>query len=326
MEKVSFVIPVPYSVSPERAVDHIRSLDYPQEDIEIIVAQGNRPSLQRNQAVLEACGDVIYFLDDDSFISPGSLQEGLRYLQEDDVAAVGGPALTHSEATFLEKCFGQVVGSFCGTFITRVRNKPVGAARRVRGEELILCNMMFKKESFLRMKGLDVNLYPNEENELLKRMRKSGHAFYYVPEMIVYRTRRKSILSFIKQIFQYGLGRAKHIVSHFSWNDLVFFVPSLFVLYALTLLFIHPFWYTLPLLLYGLIITASSLRISCQARSLLMFPCLLFLFPILHFSYGTGLLLGLLRLSHSHKSRSGPVHLHKIQELRPEGALKYGVG
>jgi succinoglycan biosynthesis protein ExoA len=43
----------------------------PDGPIEILVARGTQPSVQRNLAVRQARAELIYFLDDDSRPAPG---------------------------------------------------------------------------------------------------------------------------------------------------------------------------------------------------------------------------------------------------------------
>ena len=311
MKFVSFIIPVRPGVYPQKAIDHICRLDYPLDRIEILLAEGNRPSLQRNIAVEQAAGTHIYFLDDDSFISPDSLTIGLEYLENHDTAAVGGPAITHDEGSFLEQCFGEVLASPCGTFTTHTRNDPVGEPRRVRGEELILCNLIMKKSVFSGASGLDVRLYPNEENDLLKRLRQDDHTFYYLPEMIVHRTRQRSVMGFAKQIFSYGFGRAKHVHRYFSIADLPFLVPTLFIFYLSLVPFVHSAWFKIPLVLYFGLVAAGSLRIAIRKKPIVGLTALP-MFVLVHLSYGLGVLWGLLSNWRYEKAPVLPIKVHRI--------------
>jgi succinoglycan biosynthesis protein ExoA len=301
---VSVVIPVHPGCFPHKVIDYLRQIDYPLEQIEVLVVEGSQPSRQRNEAVRKAAGEVIYFLDDDSYVTPGSIAAGLPLLEDKHIAAVGGPAVTHQGATFLEQCFGETVGSFCGTFTTRSRYIPLGQARPVRGEELVLCNLMLKKSVFEQASGLDTSLYPNEENELLKRLRYMGFGFCYVPEMLVYRTRRDSLAAFVRQTFSYGFGRGRHIFIKFSPRDLAFLVPSAFLLYIFSLSFFHPLWFLTPLIAYLALIHVSSLEIAMRTKQPVMFYLLLPLFFLLHLSYGAGLICGVIR----QKRRKQHVH------------------
>jgi glycosyltransferase involved in cell wall biosynthesis len=61
------------------AVTAAKRLDYPREKLEIIVARGKQPSVQRNTAMRAARGELIYFLDDDSRPHPGDLLRRKKY-------------------------------------------------------------------------------------------------------------------------------------------------------------------------------------------------------------------------------------------------------
>ena len=67
---VTVVIPARPGQTEVNAVTASRQLDYPTDCLEIIVARGHHPSVQRNAALREARGELIYFLDDDSVPLP----------------------------------------------------------------------------------------------------------------------------------------------------------------------------------------------------------------------------------------------------------------
>ena len=161
MKLVTFIIPAHHDACTKRAVKHISELDYPQSQIEILIVRGKNPSLQRNEAAAQARGEFLYFLDDDSYVENNALQSAISYLQQKNVVAVGGPALTYDEASQLEHYFGAAVGSWFGAGPARARSRIMGEAREVRGEELILCNLLVRKDIFLAASGFNVALYPN---------------------------------------------------------------------------------------------------------------------------------------------------------------------
>src|SRR3954467_15271818 len=86
-----------------KAVTGSRELDYPKEQLEIIVARGKQPSVQRNAAIRAARGELIYFLDDDSVAPPGNLRRAVGAFNDAKVQMVGGPNLCPPEAPFLEQ-------------------------------------------------------------------------------------------------------------------------------------------------------------------------------------------------------------------------------
>ncbi len=295
MKAISFIIPTHPDFHPEQAISHILSLKYPQDKIEILIARGKNPSHQRNEAARIANGELLYFLDDDSYIDQSALSEALSHFENPEVVAVGGPALTYDKASVLERSFGAAVGSWFGTAGTRARSRIIGEARAVRGEELILCNMIIRKEAFLKASGFNVNLYPNEENELLKRLRKMGFKFYYNPSMIIRRPRRKLISEFFRQMSSYGNGRAQHLFKSFALNDLVFLIPSFFIFHFLLIPFLPASVQFLPLAAYVILALIAAVRSAFRDKSLYIFLNLLFIFPLMHCAYGIGMITGLIK-------------------------------
>ena len=104
-----------------KAVTASRAFDYPAEKLEIIVARGKQPSVQRNAALKAARGELIYFLDDDSVPAPGNLHQAVRHFTDPQVQMVGGPNLCPPEAPALEKVFSLVLASWLAFGPSRAR-------------------------------------------------------------------------------------------------------------------------------------------------------------------------------------------------------------
>lgn len=293
--RVTFIIASRPGTFPEAVIERIRKLDYPPGLIDVILTQGVCPSHQRNEAARRARGGYIYFLDDDSYIDCGALRNGLKYFNDPGIAAVGGPAVTHDEAKYLENGFGAAMASGFGCGPICARSRPRGPARVVRGEELILCNLLMRRDVFLNYSGLDVRLYPNEENELLKRLRLTGYRFYYVPDMLVRRPHRALARDFARQMFSYGRGRAQHVLRGFSPRDLIFFLPSVFLVYLALLPFSSARWMFLPLVVYAVMAIIAGVRGALRSGRPGLAAVLPFVFPLMHISYGAGFFRGFLR-------------------------------
>jgi len=56
---VTVIVPTRPAQSEIAAVDAARALDYPQDKLEIIVARGKQPAVQRNKALEAATGELI---------------------------------------------------------------------------------------------------------------------------------------------------------------------------------------------------------------------------------------------------------------------------
>nr|WP_307726532.1 glycosyltransferase family 2 protein [Trichlorobacter sp.] len=289
---VSVIIPIKPGLVPQ-AAGRIVSLGWLADHCELLVSEGINPSCQRNQAVQQAKGEIIYFIDDDSMVVPDALQRLEQHFVDPQVVAVGGPSLTPSTDTILQRAIGAALASPLGAGGVRNRYRAVGAVRQTTERELILCNLAIRRDAFLAAGGLDERLYPNEENELLDRLKKSGGQLLHDPALAVERSQRASVPAFVRQMYRYGRGRAEQTkIAGFS--GLMPFVPLVFLLYLLTLPFVQLLLWWGPLLLYLSVVTVCTVRAAVQARSAWFLLLLPFLFPLLHISNGVGLLVGFL--------------------------------
>jgi hypothetical protein len=310
--KTSIIIPVKPG-GEVRALQPLRRIDYPHESYEVLVAEGACPSRQRNRAAAEAEGEILYFLDDDSLVSPSFLRTAVGHYRDGSVAAVGGPSLTPESDTPLQHGFGLALGSLFGGGSVRNRYRRAGVPRETGDHELILCNLSFSAASFREAGGFDERLYPNEENELLVRMGRHGLKLVHDPELALFRSQRPTLRAFVRQLFGYGRGRANQILLG-GGSGVATYAPSLFLLYLASLPFVHQPVYYLPLLCYlgmGLVFSLAAADESGRILPALRLPLL---FPLLHLSYGAGLLWGL--IGYGIKRRNAPEGQVTIRRIK----------
>ncbi len=218
-----------------QAVAAARRMDYPPELLEIIVARGQQPSVQRNTALRTARGELIYFLDDDSVAPPGNLRRAAAHFSDAQVQMVGGPNLCPPAAPALEKIFALVLGSWIAFGPSRARYTPVGKLRDSGEKELILCNLAARRQTLLALGGFNEKLYPNEENALMDEIQKHGGKLLYDPELTVHRRPRGSLKAFTKMLLTYGRGRAEQFRVHPTFGSALNFVPPLFCVFLAAL-------------------------------------------------------------------------------------------
>jgi len=289
---ITIVIPIKPGLVPQ-ALERVRRLAWPQGQLELLVAEGTNPSRQRNKAVQQATGEIIYFLDDDSEVVPDCLQRIVEHFRDPQVVAVGGPSLTPASDSLLQRAIGAVLASPLGAGGVRNRYRAVGSLRETTERELILCNLAVRRAAFLACGGFDERLYPNEENEFLDRLRASGGRLLHDPRLAVERSQRPHLAAFVKQMFRYGRGRARQ-TRMAGVSGLMPFAPLGLLLYLLSLLFFHaPLW-RLPLGLYAAACLLCGLRAAVIGRNPLFMVLLPVLFPLLHLANGVGLLAGFL--------------------------------
>jgi len=220
-----------------RAVPAARALEYPKDKLTIIVARGRQPSAQRNAAIQAARGELIYFLDDDSVTDHNNLNRAVPLFKQPEVKMVGGPNVCPNDGPELEQVFAMVLASWAFAS-SRSRYAPVGARRETSEKELILCNLIARREALLELGGFNEALYPNEENALMDELQKRGGKLIYDPELIVLRRPRSSLRAFVKMLMTYGRGRAEQFRLHPTTGSILNFAPPIFLVYLIMLVLV----------------------------------------------------------------------------------------
>ena len=283
-----------------KALKAARQLDYPPDRLEIIVARGKQPSIQRNAALIAASGEWIYFLDDDSVPPPENLRHVQKLLADPSVVMAGGPNLCPPDAPCLEQVFAAVLGSWLAFGPSRARYTRVGDARRSGEKELILCNLLARRDSMLELGGFNEALYPNEENALMDELQKRGGRLIYDPQFFVYRRPRRTLKAFARMLMTYGRGRAEQFRVHPTAGSVLNFMPPLFLVY-LVALFLMGFatgcgpamrWCAAPVVVYALALLIQTLA-SVPAHGLLRSLAAMPLLVASHILYGAGFWRGL---------------------------------
>ena len=295
-----------------QAVPAARQLDYPPELLEIMVARGKQPSVQRNTALRAARWELVCFYDDDSVAPPGTLRQLAAHFADDRVQVVGGPNLCPPMAPGLEKVFSLVLASWLAFGPSRARYASVGAVRETSEKELILCNLIARRRTLLELGGFNEALYPNEENALMDDIQKRGGRLLYDPACFVYRRPRGTMKAFAKMLLTYGRGRAEQFRVRPTRGSLVNFVPPLFCVFLLAL----PWLGKAGLLVLGIYLLAVLGQVgvlmtygSCW-RGVAAMPFIM----LTHVLYGLGFWRGLFtRLRTGGGSSSVPVQLEIIQ-------------
>ena len=286
LSSLSVIIPCEPGGDPGACLDALRALGPQEKGLikEVLVAWGRHPSLQRNLAVLKARSPWVLFLDADSRVQPGALSALLAAASQPQVAAAGGPNLPLPNEPPLGLAFDRVLASFAGSMRSRARYAPVGRRRPCGEKELILCNLLVRREAFVAAGGFREDLYPNEENELFNRLQADGWELVYEPAAQVRRPRRDTVAAFVAQAFRYGRGRTQQMRRNFFPSDLVNLLPlALPLAWALVLasaLHVSHAW-ALPLLYAAGCWLAMGMRVPSA-----------FFLALRHHAYAAGLLTG----------------------------------
>ncbi len=248
MKKYTFVIPV------KNINDHIRDIvpkinAFGRDDFEILIYPDENsdeiwpktrqietgpagPAVKRNSAVKDARGEILIFLDDDSYPEKNYLEILEIDFSDPKIIAVGGPAMTPEDSPFWQKVSGATfLSSLSGGFPERYR--PLGKKKLV--DDWPTVNLAVRKKIFEEVGGFRLDYWPGEDTIFcLDLLNKKGAKILYDPELIVYHHRRDGVLKHIKQISSYGLHRG-YFAKRFPETSLRwrYFMPSAFVLFII---------------------------------------------------------------------------------------------
>ncbi len=224
---ISVVIP---ARNAERLLSHclesLKELDYPKDKLEVIIADGlstdrtreiagsygarvitdfkNSVVSARNVGFGTARGKLIAFSDADCVMDKNWLKNCLKYFDNEWVAGVGGPNLVPQN----ESSFGKAVGLIfdyafyiSGAAPTRVFDKVIES--RAHGS-----NAIYRADVLRKIMPVDESIIAGEDVMMNEHIKNLGYKLLYVPDVVVYHSRRPTPRKWWHQMYKYGLGRA----------------------------------------------------------------------------------------------------------------------
>ena len=130
---VSVLIPVHPHKTEVKSAAAARQFDYPREKLEIMVVRTTDlsigPGIKRNAGLKTVCGELVYFLDDDSVAPSDNVNRAIKHFSDPMVKMVGGPNLCPPDAPLFERVLGLVMGSWLAFGPSRARYRAVGKLR-----------------------------------------------------------------------------------------------------------------------------------------------------------------------------------------------------
>lgn len=304
----------------ERCLAALDAQTYPRPRIEIIVADGqsgdqtaaivraraqadrrirliNNPqrivSTGLNAALRAAGGEILIRVDGHCEIEPDYVANCVRHLLSGRADCVGGPIITLGSSP-VARAIALAMSSWFGVG---------GSAFRVlRNQQRYVDTVAFsayRREVVGRIGLIDEELVRNQDDEYNFRLRAHGGRVLLTPDLVTTYHSRSSYRSLGRQYFQYGFWKVRVMQKHprqMSWRH---FVPPAFVLGLLALALlggVNPFARGLligVLCSYVLACLGATWR-AAPPRSRNLWLQLPLAFAVMHFSYGSGFLTGLL--------------------------------
>jgi len=152
----------------------------------------------------------------------------------------------------------------------------------------------FKKVLWEKLSGFDENLLTNEDYDFNYRVRKNGGTVFLNPELVTEYFARSTLSELARQYFRYGKWKFRMLLKQPKSIRLRHFIPPtfLFVLFLsgllsygvkLSFFVFAAFWAA-----YLLADFIAAIHASIKAGLFQLFPLLIVVFAIMHFSWGGG--------------------------------------
>jgi len=288
-------------------VRHCRQLDYENYEIillpdevqekmdgvRVIPTGPKTPGAKRNIGVANSSGEVCAFIDSDAYPRGDWLSNAVKYFDDSQVAAVGGPGLTPEEDGFMQRAGGYVLSSFMVGGISS-RYKTI---RDFESDDIHSCNFIVRKAVVNEVEGWNEKYWPGEDTLMCLAIRKLGKKLIESPDVVVYHHRRSLFRSHLEQVSKFGEHRGL-FVKKFPENSLklTYFFPSLLVFSLLVGIVLSLFFSLFAyVVLFGVVVylVSSLIAAALQVRNLKLLLSVWLGIIVTHIVYGSFFLSGL---------------------------------
>jgi len=194
-----------------------------RDRVKVIGIDGRGPSYARNRAAESTSAAYVAFTDSDCIVDRQWLNELLKgFVMRPEAAACGGRQEIPRDASEFEKrlfSFMETTG-----FVTDYVRQAGGDARIVTVDHNASCNVMYRRDIFVKEGGLLEGLWPGEDVEFDYRLKKKGYVAVFNPGAVVYHYRPKDIQVFAGMMYRYGAAQAL-LVKRYGFFRKIHFVP-----------------------------------------------------------------------------------------------------
>jgi len=318
---VSFIMPVlneEHTI--RRCLDALLHLDYPQNRIEIVIATGpstdntnkilndytknhknikliknptGNTAIGRNICIEHSTGDMLMNYSGHVTAEKNLLNVLAVTLlsSPDKVVSVGCSNISPDKQDFVGKVAGIAFSSFMGGKNLFVQNAEF-KEERFSDHISFAC---YRKEAVEEVGNFDPAFWCGQDAELDLRLLNKGYKILYTPKTKVYHFKRNTVRSLFRQMYRYGIARAKMVKKHPKTLKIFHlfgagFILGIALLAILTLLSIIPIWF-IPILalVYLLCSVFSSFQVTKKPSLVL---ASIFFYLLIHIGYGAGFIRG----------------------------------
>jgi cellulose synthase/poly-beta-1,6-N-acetylglucosamine synthase-like glycosyltransferase len=293
----------------KECIEHCRQLDYESYEIillpdyalekvdgvRVIPSGHTTPGAKRNIGVANSGGEVCAFIDSDAYPRRDWLGNAVKYFDDPQVAAVGGPGLTPEEDGFMQRAGGYVLSSFMvGGISSRYK-----AVRFSESDDIHSCNFIVQKEALKEAGGWNERYWPGEDTLICLAIKRLGRRLVEASDVVVYHHRRPLFAPHLKQVSRFGEHRG-FFAKRFAGNSfrLTYFVPSLLVLFLLAGVFasfVYSFFWNILLLAVGAYLVLGLIAALLQVKEAKLLLSVWLGVMATHVVYGLSFLAGFVK-------------------------------
>lgn len=319
---VSFLIPLRNEEKTlSQSLDSLLDQDYPQDKIEIILALGpstdNTPTIAqdyahkhknitlidnptgntaigRNLCIDHSTGPLLMNYSGHAIAEKDLVTVLVQTLQQQppDVAAVGCSNLSPPDQSFIAQASGAAFLSFLGGKSFFSQNATYPTERFTDHISFAL----YRRGPVEQVGKFDPDFWCGQDYELDIRLRDAGYKILYTPNTRVMHFKRASVKTLWRQMYRYGIARAKMVKKHpetLQFFHLLgpVFIIGVFVIIILSAILLIPIW-VLPLLVIAYaLVSVVSMAQTIQRLAIVIASPIFYL--LIHIGYGLGFLRGL---------------------------------
>jgi GT2 family glycosyltransferase len=272
--------------------------------LHIIPSGSKLPNRKRQIAAEVTTAEILAFIDDDAYPDPEWLANAVRHFADPNVVVAGGPAVTPPDDSPQQRASGAI---FSAELVTATTRHRYVAERQRDVDGLPSCNLLVRRDAFLRDAEASVRYWPGEDILLCMFASRDGARIVYDPAALVYHHRRPVFGAHLRQVWSYGRFRGFFLRRlSTSQHDGVYAIPAVFVLahagvlVALT----RPRLRAPAYLAVGTYVALAGWSALRAARAERANPwAVLTGIYLTHVTYGAGTIVGWLRGDHSRAER-----------------------
>lgn len=291
MKNITIIVPL----APGTEIQDIEEIK--KQEIESIAIYGTNPSENRNKGIDKTETKYVAFINGHTSISQNWKEEVDSFFKlHPEIDIVGGPQLTSANESLFGRATGYALSSKFGAATASTRYKQNDLNLNADETMLTSANLICKQKVFKKVR-FDETLYPGEDPKFISDAIAAGFKVAYSPDIIVFNKRRDDMLSFTKQMFNYGFTRPKKESLFETLKTPFFLVPPAFVIYLLMtpFLFFVNYMALWPIYTYIIVNLLASLYESIKNKNMKLFFIMPILFAVVHVGYGFGFILGTLK-------------------------------